>query len=60
MYFMYLKSASSAKDKMDAIEKCKNYILSYTNIPGKHYFIIAFHRYLYTNHISSIKVWEGP
>jgi ClpP class serine protease len=24
-----------AKDKVDAIEKCKNYILSYENIPGK-------------------------
>ena len=24
-----------AKDKMDAIEKCKNYILSYNNISGK-------------------------
>jgi len=23
-----------AKDKTDAIEKCKNYILSYTNIPN--------------------------
>jgi len=34
-----------AKDKMDAIEKCKNYILSYANIPGKHYFTITFHRY---------------
>jgi len=33
-----------AKDKADAIEKCKNYILSFKNISGKILMILHFVR----------------
>lgn len=36
-----------AKDKTDAIEKCKNYILFYDNIPSKNTIIIVLLLFLH-------------